>query len=108
MVHPTETLDTSTRNISGQQNQPPTSASLAYARKKSFSDQKIKHQNNYDNNPSIGENVSRVEKQDSSDENEEVFYSIENMENEGAKMQEVLNSYSTKNVIIPTHDIGFH
>lgn len=79
MIHPTETLDTSTRNLSGQQNQPPISASIAYGRKKSFSDQKIKYPNSFDNNPSIGENVSRVEKQDSSDGNEEVFYSIENM-----------------------------
>lgn len=79
MIHPTETLDTSTRHLSGQQHQPPASPSIVYARKKSFSDQKIRHPNSFDNNPSIGENVSRAEKQDSSDENEEVFYSIENM-----------------------------
>lgn len=75
MIHPTECLDTSNRDFSGL-NQPSMSASIEYHRKKSFSDHSIKHPHNFENNPSIGENVSRAEKQDSSDENEEVFYSI--------------------------------
>lgn len=68
-------------------------------RKKSYSDKSKMNQMSVFLQPSINE-LSKVERRDSSDNEEEEFYSIENEEIE--EVQDALNHFSSKLVHIPT------